>query len=152
MKVDGYCHETNTAFEFDGCYYHGCMCVKRSHLKNDEEVAAFKNLMKDRRKSTAKKHAYMHEFCNLEIMKECVFRPTVSQHNPKLTSEQLLEEMCNGKYFGATVCDIYVPDNLKAYFAEMPPVFKNVKVTVDDVDPYMKNVCETLGEFKTARR
>ena len=63
-----------------------------------------------------------------------------------------LEEICNGKYFGAAVCDIYVPENLKAYVTEMPPVFKNVKVTIDDVGPYMKNVCESLGEFKTARR
>ena len=23
LKVDGYCRQTNTAFEFDGCYYHG---------------------------------------------------------------------------------------------------------------------------------
>ena len=83
-------------------------------------------------------------------MKECKFR--VSQRFPILSCKQLLREICNGKYFGAAVCDIHVPENLKDYFAEIPPVFKNVKVTIDDVGHYMKNICQTLGEFKTSRR
>ena len=83
-------------------------------------------------------------------MKECEFR--VLQQFPVLSSEQLLNEICNGNYFGAAVCDVNVPENLKPYFAEMPPVFKNVKVTIDDVGDYMKNVCQNLGEFKTQRR
>ena len=63
----------------------------------------------------------------------------------------LLKQICAGKYFGAAVCNIRVPETLKDYFAEMPPVFKNVEVTIDDVGPYMKNVCQNLGEFKTPR-
>ena len=84
-------------------------------------------------------------------MKECDFRSKPNLF-PELTSDELLKKICNGEYFGAAVCDVYVPDRLKAYFAEMPPVFKNVEVTVADVGPYMKNICETLDEFKTARR
>ena len=153
LKVDGYSHETETAFEFDGCYYHGCKCVKRPKLKTDEEVTAFKKLMKERHENTVEKHAYLRKFCKLEIMKECEFLPTVSQsYGKEMSSEQLLEEICNGKYFGAAVCDIRVPDHLKDYFAEMAPVFKNVEVSIDDVGPYMKNVCQKLGEFKTSRR
>ena len=83
-------------------------------------------------------------------MKECEFK--VAQHFPVLTSENLLIEICNGNYFGAAVCDVSVPDNLKPFFAEMPPVFKNVSVTIDDVGDYTKNVCQNLGEFKTPRR
>ena len=26
VEVDGYCAETNTVYEFDGCFYHGCPC------------------------------------------------------------------------------------------------------------------------------
>ena len=26
FSVDGYCAETNTVFEFFGCYWHGCTC------------------------------------------------------------------------------------------------------------------------------
>ena len=62
-------------------------------------------------------------------MKECNFRSKPNLF-PVLSSDELLEKICNGEYFGAAVCDVYVPDHLKAYFAEMPPVFKNVEVTV----------------------
>ena len=64
-------------------------------------------------------------------MKECEFK--VLQHFPVLSSEKLLSEICNDNYFGAAVCDGSVPEHLKPFFAEMPPVFKNVNVTVDDV-------------------
>ena len=42
LKVDEFCPKTNTAFEFDGCFYHGCTCVKPSSTKNKEEIVAFK--------------------------------------------------------------------------------------------------------------
>ena len=126
--------ESNTACEFDGCYYHGCMCVKHPRLKTNEEVAELKKLMKESHENTVKNHAYLREFCKLEIMKECEFR--VSQpFSKELSSEQLLEKICNGKYFGAAVCDIHVPEHLKPDFAEMAPVFKNVEVSIDDVGP-----------------
>ena len=58
-KVDGYSETTNTAFEFDGCYYHGCSCVKRTGLTDPAEIDAFNKLMAERRKSTEKKHNYL---------------------------------------------------------------------------------------------
>ena len=33
----------------------------------------------------------------------------------------------------------------------MPPIFKNVQITIDNVGPFMKKLCEKLGEFKTPR-
>ena len=60
-----------------------------------------------------------------------------------------MKQICAGKYFGAVVCDIHVPETLKDYFAEMLPVFKNVEVSIEDIGPYMMNVCQNLGEFKT---
>ena len=42
LKVDGYCPLSNTAFEFDRCYFHGCACVKPSCTKNHKEIAAFR--------------------------------------------------------------------------------------------------------------
>ena len=100
-----------------------------------------------------KKHEYLHKFCNLVIMNECEFRHTLSQpYKQKLTGYDHLKKICAGKYFGAVVCDVHVPEVLKEHFAEMPPVFKNVEVTIEDVGPYMKNVCQDLDEFKTPRR
>ena len=34
-KVDGYCLETNTIFQFHGCFRHGCQrCYKHNKVKN----------------------------------------------------------------------------------------------------------------------
>ena len=86
-------------------------------------------------------------------MKECEFQTSVSQpYKQKLTGDYLLKQICARIYFGAVVCDICVPEPLKEYFAEMPPVFKNVEVSIEDIGPYMKNVCQNLGEFKMPRR
>ena len=38
LKVNGYDPLTNTAFDFDSCYFHGCECVKPSRSKNAEEI------------------------------------------------------------------------------------------------------------------
>ena len=78
-RVDGYSETTNTAFEFDGCYYHGCSCVVRPGLTVPAEIDAFNKLMTERRKSTEKKkHKYLRNIGNLVVMKECGFhvKPT----------------------------------------------------------------------------
>ena len=56
MKVDGYSAEIETAFEFDGCYFHGCDCVRRTKLKSAAEITAFNKLMAERRTATEKKN------------------------------------------------------------------------------------------------
>ena len=33
-KVDGYCAETNTVYEYMGCYFHGCKRCFRGHERN----------------------------------------------------------------------------------------------------------------------
>ena len=57
-----------------------------------------------------------------------------------------------GRLFGAIVCDVCVPDNLKPAFAEMLLIKKNVEISINDVGSYIKNLCESLDEFKTPRR
>ena len=44
-KLDGFCKDTNTAFEFHGCWYHGCSCIE---TKNDKD----KKLLSKRRERT----------------------------------------------------------------------------------------------------
>ena len=36
----------------------------------------------------------------------------------------ILEKVKDGSLFGLVQCDLHVPDNLRDYFSEMPPVFK----------------------------
>ena len=45
-----------------------------------------------------------------------------------------------------------VPENEKDYFPEMAPVFKNTQISIEDVGPFMKKLCERLDEFKTPHR
>jgi hypothetical protein len=42
------------------------------------------------------------------------------------------------KLFGALEVDLHVPDNLKFKFAEMPPIFKNVEVSRDDIGDHIR--------------
>ena len=42
------------------------------------------------------------------------------------------------KLFGALEVDLHVPDKLKSKFAEMPPIFKNVEVSRDDIGDHMR--------------
>jgi hypothetical protein len=37
------------------------------------------------------------------------------------------------KLFGALEVDLHVPNTMKSKFAEMPPIFKNVEVSRDDI-------------------
>lgn len=45
----------------------------------------------------------------------------------------ILNDVLNDRFFGLIECDISTPEHLKDYFAEMPPIFKNVEVTYNDL-------------------
>ena len=55
---------------------------------------------------------------------------------------QLLEEIKEGKLFGYVQCDIEVPENLRANFANFPPIFKNTLVSKRDIGDLMENYAE----------
>jgi hypothetical protein len=45
-KVDGYCKETNTVFQFHGCYFHGCKYCYDEHTVNKVSQYNMKYLLK----------------------------------------------------------------------------------------------------------
>ena len=51
--------------------------------------------------------------------------------------------------FGILKVDIRTPDHLKSELAEFPPIFKNAKVSRDDIGPYMKEYCEKSGSLSS---
>lgn len=54
--------------------------------------------------------------------------------------------------FGAIQCDVRVPDHLKSHFAEMPPIFKNITVTAEDIGEHMTEFLRSTGKsFKPTR-
>ena len=50
----------------------------------------------------------------------------------------ILNDVLNDRFFGLIECDIETPEHLKSYFAEMPPIFKNVEVTYNDLSEETK--------------
>ena len=62
-----------------------------------------------------------------------------------LSEKRLMQEIKSGKLFGYIHCDIKVPENLKAYFANFPPIFKNTAVGRNDIGDLMKEYAENKG-------
>ena len=59
-----------------------------------------------------------------------------------LTEHQLLEGIKKKNLFGYVQCDIEVPENLRANFANFPPIFKNNLVSKNDIGHLMKMYAE----------
>ena len=59
-----------------------------------------------------------------------------------LREESLLEQIRSGKLFGYVQCNIEVPDELKKYLANFPPIFKNTNVGRHDIGLLMKDCAE----------
>ena len=69
-----------------------------------------------------------------------------------MTSQQILSGVLAGTVFGMIECDICVPEELREHFAEMQPVFKNTRLTLDDLGPFMRRYAEELNIMTTPRR
>ena len=135
VSVDGFCSHCNTVFEAIGCFYHFCPCQELRPSLTEEEI---QRGSKKRELDALRRH-YIHEkgFKVFELW-ECKWwrlyktTNTVKQHirehfpyRRSLAAEQLLKEIKKGKLFGYVQCDIEVPENLRANFANFPPIFKN---------------------------
>ena len=57
-----------------------------------------------------------------------------------------------GTVFGLIECDVCVPKALRAHFVEMQPVFKNIRLTRDDLGPFMRRHAEEHNIVATPRR
>ena len=57
-----------------------------------------------------------------------------------------------GSLFGMVECDIEVPDPLRPYFAEMTPIFKNIKVSHENIGEPMRQYAEANKLLTQPRR
>ena len=69
-----------------------------------------------------------------------------------LSEEQLLQQIIDGRLFGYGRCDIEVPEHLRDYFSNFPPIFKNTVVSRDDIGNLMKEYAEKEGIMPQPRR
>ena len=53
-----------------------------------------------------------------------------------------MQGIINGRLFGYVQRDIEVPEHLRSYFANFPPVFKNTVVSGEDIGPLMREYSE----------
>ena len=165
IPVDGFCRESNTVYQFHGCYFHGHQCVLN---KKDYNVTKGCS-MTDLRQQTAEISAYIRsEGYNLVEIYECEWMARVktdqgvqsfihTRQRPlrkkrSLSVDQIVRAIREDTLFGVIECDIHVPEHLLDHFAEMPPIFKNCNVGKEDIGDHMRNFADEHGLLNQPRR
>ena len=63
-----------------------------------------------------------------------------------------MQEVKSGRLFGYVQCDLKVPEHLKTYFANFPPIFKNTVVSGNYIGDLMKVYAEKKDYFTTKKK
>ena len=160
LLVDGWCAETRTAYQFHGCYFHGCTNCYEPQETNALNGKTMAKLLEDTKKNTA----YLRRHVHVVEMWECEWKEIRKEPDVKsflaptrrqkwnMTQNEILAAVIDGTLFGMIECDIHVPAELRPYFSEMQPVFKNVTVTRDDIGPFMRQYAEENDIMSAPRR
>ena len=160
LLVDGWCANTRTAYQFHGCYFHGCRDCYDHEETNKLNGKTMAMLLEDTKKNTA----YLRRHVKVVEMWECEWKEIRKEPDVKsflaptshprwnMTHQQILAVVIDGTLFGMIECDIRVPSELQDPFAEMHPIFKNASVTRDDIGPFMRNYAEEHDIMSTPRR
>ena len=152
LPVDGWCAETRTAYQFHGCFWHGC---PKCHTDPEETNPKNNKTMAELLANTKAHTAYLRRHVKVVEMWECEWkreRDPPPRQKCNMTQQQILAAVVDGTLFGMIECDIRVPSGLRAHFAEMQPVFKNANVSRDDIGPFMRNYAEENDIMSTPRR
>jgi G:T-mismatch repair DNA endonuclease (very short patch repair protein) len=171
--VDGFCTETKTVFEFQGCFYHphdNCSLVKMP------SSSKFKKLREKRIKQTSLKIQYLKDMgykviciqeCEynklkqsnsaLNSLSESNISPFYKKFRGSVTEKQILDAVIAGTYFGCIEVDIEVPNSWSSiiphdtkltpydYFKEMSPIFCNTNVPFESIGKFMQNYVTENG-------
>ena len=151
LPVDGWCAETRTAYQFHGCYFHGCTNCYEPQETNALNGKTMAKLLEDTTKNTA----YLRRHVKVVEMWECGWkreRDPPPRQKWNMTQNEILAAVIDGTLFGMIECDIHVPPELRPYFSEMQPIFKNANVSRDDIGPYMRQYAEEHDIMSTPRR
>ena len=155
--VDGYCIETQTVYEFNGCYFHGCShdCFIVKKIKND---AWKKRLMEVQSKDNIKRKYLESEGLKYISIQECEFIKNIKSkslhlyqtylpkyyisHKGKLSLEQAMADIKSGFLFGAVEVDISIEEGYNNKFQEFPPFFCTCDVPMDAIGDHMQEYCK----------
>ena len=151
LLVDGWCTVTRTAYQFHGCYFHGCSNCYGPQDTNALNGKTMARLLEETKKNTA----YLRRHVHVVEMWECQWkRESKALPRPKwnMTQSEILADVVNGTLFGMVECDVHVPPDLRKHFSEMQPIFKNVTVSRDDIGPFMRQYAEENDIMSAPRR
>ena len=150
-RVDGWCAETRTAYQFHGCFWHGCPKCYDQNETNSVNGKTMAVLLEDTKKNTAylRRHVHVVEMWECEWKRE---RDPPPRQKWQMTQNEILAAVIDGTLFGMIECDVRVPEHLQDHFAEMQPIFKNANVSRDDIGPYMRQYAEENDIMSTPRR
>ena len=161
LPVDGWCAETRTAYQFHGCFWHGCpKCHTDPEETNPKNNKTMATLLADTKKHTT----YLRRHVKVVEMWECEWKQIRKEPDVKsflaparrqkwnMTQNEILAAVIDGTLFGMIECDIHVPPELRPYFSEMQPIFKNANVSRDDIGPFMRQYAEEHDIMSTPRR
>ena len=152
LPVDGWCAETRTAYQFHGCFWHGC---PKCHTNPEETNPKNNKTMAELLANTKAHTAYLRRHVKVVEMWECGWkreRDPPPRQKWNMTQNEILAAVIDGTLFGMIECDIHVPPELRPYFSEMQPIFKNANVSRDDIGPYMRQYAEENDIMSTPRR
>ena len=151
LLVDGWCAETRTAYQFHGCYFHGCPKCYDHEETNTLNGKTMVTLLANTKKHTA----YLRRHVKVVEMWECTWkreRDPPPRQKWQMTQQQIITAVVDGRLFGMVECDLHVPEHLQDHFAEMQPIFKNATVTRDDIGPFMRQYAVDHDIMSTPRR
>ena len=151
LLVDGWCAKTRTAYQFHGCYFHGCPKCYDHEETNTLNGKTMATLLADTKKHTT----YLRRHVKVVEMWECTWkreRDPPPRQKWQMTQQQIITAVVDGRLFGMVECDLHVPEHLQDHFAEMQPIFKNATVTRDDIGPFMRQYAVDHDIMSTPRR
>ena len=120
LKVDGFCPDNDTIYEYHGCYYHGCRVCK-ADKQDDLHPYGDGKTFAEIRQQTEEKKSYLESLGYKVVEKwECEdeIRPKQQDNGlgPSPTEQQILNAIKNDDVFGYAEVDIRTPNHLKEKF------------------------------------
>ena len=144
------------------CYYHYCPCQEARPSLTDTDIERGVN---KRQQDEMRRDYIQQKVYQIVEMWECEWwslyktDASVKSHHRKnfpyrhpLSEEGLLHVFIDGRLFGYVQCDIEVPEHLRDYFSNFPPIFKNTAVSRDDIGNLMKQYAEKKKIMVQPRR
>ena len=158
FSVDIICYHCNTVFEAMGCYYHYCPCqeARLSLTDTDIERGVKKRQQDEMRRDYLQQKGYQTvEMWECERWSVASVKSHIRENFPykrPLSEEQLLQGIIDGRLFGYVQCDIEVPEHLRSYFSNFPPIIKNNVVSREDIGILMREYAEKENIMPQRRR